>query len=104
MATKYAVSMTPLMQTYDFGVSKTNSKGVLNTGYSDGNTRLWREALCSGKLVTGIGDNSIAMTNLSVYLARKYYAEIFNLADVPEPNSAVMSVWDQNPIGVSWYS
>ncbi|XP_053391126.1 L-amino-acid oxidase-like, partial [Mercenaria mercenaria] len=104
MATKYAVSMTPLRQTYDFGVSKTNSKGVLNTGYSDGDTRMWREALSSGKRVPGIGDNSIAMTNLSVYLARKYYAEIFNIADVPQPNSAVMTVWDQYPIGASWYS
>ncbi|XP_053380326.1 L-amino-acid oxidase-like [Mercenaria mercenaria] len=102
MATNYAVSITPLRQTYDFGVSKKTSKGVLNTGYSDGDTRIWREAQSFDELVPGIGDNSIAMTNVSVYLARKYYAEILNVTYVPEPNSAVMVVWDQYPIGASW--
>lgn len=38
-ATKYAVSMTPLRQSYDFGVSKITSKGVLNVGYSDGGNK-----------------------------------------------------------------
>ncbi|XP_045199223.2 aplysianin-A-like [Mercenaria mercenaria] len=105
-ATKYAVSMTPLSQTYDFGVSKTTSKGVLNTAYTDGDNRIWREALRFGDLVPGVGDNSIAMTNLSVYLARKFYAEVFNiqLTDVPQPKSAVMIVWDQYPIGAAWYA
>lgn len=54
-------------------------------------TRIWREAVSSGTFVQGVGDNSIAMTDLSVYLARKYFAEIFNITldEVPEPDSAV---------------
>ncbi|XP_045199216.2 L-amino-acid oxidase-like [Mercenaria mercenaria] len=104
-AASYAISMTPLRQTYDFAVSKTTSKGVLNPSYNDGDARIWREAVGSGELVPGIGDNSIAMTNVSVYLARKYYAELFNITldNVPEPNSAVMAIWDQYPTGASWY-
>ncbi|XP_053380279.1 L-amino-acid oxidase-like [Mercenaria mercenaria] len=88
LASKFAVSTTPLKQSMDF------------------DTRVWREALRSGETVQGVGDNSIAMSSDGVYLARKYYAEVFNvsLADVPEPDSAVMSIWDQYPIGAAWYA
>ncbi|XP_045210610.2 aplysianin-A-like isoform X2 [Mercenaria mercenaria] len=104
-AASHAVSMTPLRQTYDFAVSKTTSKGILNPSYNDGDNRIWREAMKSGERVPGVGDHSIAMTNVSVYLARKYLAEVFNITldDVPEPSFAVMSIWDQYPIGTAWY-
>jgi hypothetical protein len=56
-------------------------------------TRVWREAMKAGNVVLGVNDDSIAATNLSVYMARKYYAEVFDVPifSVPQPKSAVRS-------------
>lgn len=78
---------------------KQNGFCVLNyccihSALTDG--QFWRDVKDTDDPVQGAigGDMSIAMSNTSVYLARKYYAEIFgiNVKDVPEPNSAVSCV------------
>lgn len=45
----------------------------------------------AGYFVPGVNDYSVAASNLSVFMARKYYAEVFDipLSAVPQPNSAV---------------
>ncbi|XP_053380940.1 L-amino-acid oxidase-like [Mercenaria mercenaria] len=107
LAAPFAVSTTPLRQTYDYAESKSTAKAVLNPSYTDMYMPFWEEIVRNGDFLpsTDTGDMSIAMSNTSVYLARKLYAEIFNLTvdDVPQPKSAVMALWTSYPYGAAWY-
>ncbi|XP_045196895.2 L-amino-acid oxidase-like isoform X2 [Mercenaria mercenaria] len=102
------VSDTHLRATYDFAnlQSKSTSKAVYMTAYPDLSNEYWRHAQAFGDPVPGVGDKSIEMTNTSVHIARNYLSQILNVSidDIPTPISAVMSIWDQYPIGAAWYS
>ncbi|XP_053381129.1 L-amino-acid oxidase-like [Mercenaria mercenaria] len=102
------VSDTHLRATYDFVnlQSKTTPKAVYMIAYPDLSNEYWRLAQASGNPVPGVGDKSLEMTNTSVNIARNYLSQIFNVSmdDIPSPTSAVMSIWDQYPIGAAWYA
>ncbi|XP_045196859.2 L-amino-acid oxidase-like isoform X2 [Mercenaria mercenaria] len=102
------ISDTHLRATYDFVnlQSKNTSKAVYMAGYPDLSNEFWRHAQAFGDPVLGVGDKSIEMTNTTANIARNYLSQIFNVSvnDIPSPASAVMSIWDQYPIGASWYA
>ena len=54
-------------------------------------TEIWRDSQHQGNLVPGVGDDTIAMSNIGVDLARSMYSAIFNISvqDMPQPDYAV---------------
>ncbi|XP_052790366.1 aplysianin-A-like [Mya arenaria] len=103
----YTISDTPLEQTYDFGKSPINGKAVLNIAYSDHSNEVWKEMVSSSPATfPGTDDDSLRMSNLAVDVARKYYAQILDIPEqyVPQPDYAVMRIWDDYPFGSSWYA
>ncbi|WAR31013.1 OXLA-like protein [Mya arenaria] len=68
---------------------------------------VWKEMVSSSPATfPGTDDDSLRMSNLAVDVARKYYAQILDIPEqyVPQPDYAVMRIWDDYPFGSSWYA
>ncbi|XP_071145582.1 aplysianin-A-like [Mytilus edulis] len=101
----YAISDTPLKQTYDFGTSKaTPTKSLLLPMYNDGNIPYWNELIerehgniNNSDAVFSVGKEIVKVTN-------KYLSAIYRLplTDIPPPINGIISYWHNYPYGGAW--
>ncbi|VDI77400.1 Hypothetical predicted protein [Mytilus galloprovincialis] len=102
---QYAISDTPLKQTYDFGTSKANpTKSILLPMYTDVDMSYWNELIQrehgninNRDVVFSVGKEIVKVTN-------KYLSAIYRLplSDIPPPINGIIGYWQNYPYGGAW--
>ena len=103
----YAISDTPLKQTYDFGTSKANPpNSVLQTMYTDKTPYIsyWKELVERENSDVTDGDIAFPMGKEMVDITNKYLSYIYQLPlnVIPQPTNGVISLWHAYPYGGAW--